>query len=157
MKHTSWQCHPMEPGETSQISKDPSSRAAATRDPSALVARATTAEGFHSTDLLRWIRSFSIACSDTSTQTSTEEPQNRLERIILSWGDQNPQSHAKISPRESPAGNACAPAEGFKREGFAGDENPFIIEGVHVLFQQLHDLSHEQEKTYFCLLTYVTK
>lgn len=43
------QCQPTEPGETSQISSEPFSRAAATWEASRLVARATTGEGFHST------------------------------------------------------------------------------------------------------------
>ena len=48
---TSWQCQPTEPGETSQISREPSSRAAATWESSALVARATTGDGFQSIEL----------------------------------------------------------------------------------------------------------
>jgi len=41
----------MAPGETSQISSEPSWRAAATRAPSMVVASATTGEGLQSTDL----------------------------------------------------------------------------------------------------------
>nr|GMD93870.1 hypothetical protein Iba_chr14fCG11670 [Ipomoea batatas] len=41
-------CQPTEPGETSHISREPSSRAAATWKLSALVARATTGDGRHS-------------------------------------------------------------------------------------------------------------
>lgn len=39
---------------------EPSSLAAATRDPSALVASAKTAEGFHSNELFLYTQSFSI-------------------------------------------------------------------------------------------------
>jgi len=51
---TSWQCQEEAPGETSQSSREPSSRAAATWEPSALVARATTGDGFQSMELHRY-------------------------------------------------------------------------------------------------------
>lgn len=42
---TIWQCQPTEPGETSQISSEQSSRATATFAPSGLVERAATGDG----------------------------------------------------------------------------------------------------------------
>lgn len=47
---TSWQCQPTEPGETSQISSEPSSRATATFEPSGQVARAATGDGLQSAE-----------------------------------------------------------------------------------------------------------
>jgi hypothetical protein len=61
-KRTSWWCQPTEPGETSQSSREPSSRAAATGEEKGEVASATTGEGDHETapPPQRWTRSFSM-------------------------------------------------------------------------------------------------
>jgi hypothetical protein len=61
-KRTSWWCQPTEPGETSQSSSEPSSRAAATWEAQGEVASATTGEGDHLTapPPQRWTRSLSM-------------------------------------------------------------------------------------------------
>jgi len=58
----SWWCHPTEPGETSQSSREPSSRAAATLEAHGEVARATTGEGVHAmaSPPKRWTLCFSM-------------------------------------------------------------------------------------------------
>lgn len=61
-KRTSWLCQPTEPGETSQSSSEPSSRAAATWEAQGEAASATMGEGDHSTasPVQRWTRSLSM-------------------------------------------------------------------------------------------------
>lgn len=86
ISRTNWQCQPTEPGETSQISTDPSSLAAATCEPSSLVARATTAEGVHSTELLLKICSRSIRWKRSERRRMDSQNQNSgIQQSAASW------------------------------------------------------------------------
>ena len=64
-QRTSWWCHPTEPGETSQSSREPSSRAAATWEAQGEVASATMGEGVQATAAppQAWTRSLSMGDS----------------------------------------------------------------------------------------------
>lgn len=133
MIHTSWQCHPMEPGETSQISTDPSSFAAATFDPSALVARATTAEGFQSMELFRCMRSFSIDLSDHASEGKKKRwsLRNALKMLFFfTDGIKTPKSVVELFDRDR-TGSRTALRRGFRERDSKGEGNPFDYDIIY--------------------------